>query len=86
MPVREPEDLPMRLGEMLPVTGNSFRQCSGIPLFSTQHFTRSPPVMAGRKEDEVNQGAIFRALYALGIFLFFGGEEKREQLHPAEKM
>jgi hypothetical protein len=42
-----------------------------IPPFSTQHFTHYPLLaVAGRKEDEVNQGAILRAFLPWGFFIF----------------
>ena len=69
---------------MLLVTGSSFRQCSGIPPFSTQPFTYYPLLaVAGRKEDEVNQGAILRAIFALGIF-YFQEKVKMRQLRQME--
>jgi len=40
--------------------------------------------VAGRKEDEVNQGAILRAFFALGIF-YFQEKEKMKQLKQSAK-
>jgi len=42
-----------------------------LPPFSTQPFTHQPLLaVAGRKEDEVNQGAILRAFLPWGFFYF----------------
>ena len=75
--IREPEDLPVRLSDMLLVTGRSYRQCHRIPPFFHSTFHPLPLLaVAGRKEDEVNQGAILRAFLPWGFFYF---QEKGEK-------